>query len=99
MDYIQLKISEEKKISEKNIDNYIEILNQYNKYFDFEKYSLLPNLKLELKYKKNLLDYSDIPRDIIDVLSESDNDFKREIMHFDLKIEIQKKIYQIFLKL
>ena len=48
MNYIQLEISEENKISENDIDNYIEILNQYKKYFDFEKYALLPNLKLEL---------------------------------------------------
>lgn len=99
MNYIQLEISEENKISEDDIDNYIEILNQYKKYFDFEKYSLLPNINLELKYKKDLLDYSDIPTDIIDVLSRYDNDFEGEIMHFDLNIEIQKKNISDFSKI
>jgi len=103
MDYIQLEISKVKIFSKDDIgidiDDYIEVLNKYNKYFDFEKYPLLPNVNLELQYKKSLLDYSDIPRDIIDVLSKFDNDFKKEIMHFDLKIEIQKKNISDFSKI
>jgi hypothetical protein len=73
------------------MNEYVEMINKYNQYFDFEKYELLPNMKNRLKYKKDLLDYSDIPRDIIKALSEYDSDFTEEIMHFELKMELQKK--------
>ena len=48
-------------------------------------------MKNILKYKKDLFDYSDIPRDIIKALSEYDSYFTEEIMHFGLKLELQKK--------
>ena len=46
LNYIQSQISQEKKISSHKINKYIEMMNQYNQYFDFEKYELLPNVKI-----------------------------------------------------
>ena len=99
MSYIQYKISKEKNISKNVIDNYIEMLNKYYKYFDFDKYSLLPNIHRELNYKMNLLDYCEIPIDIINILYQSDSDFTKEIMYFELNIEIQKKNISDFSKI
>ena len=99
MSYIQYKISKEKNISKNVIDNYIEMLNKYYKYFDFDKYSLLPNIHRELNYKMNLLDYCEIPIDIINILYQSDSDFTKEIMYFGLNVEIQKKNISDFSKI
>ena len=63
---IQTKFQEKEIINEEIKNNYIQILNNYQNYFDFDKYSLIPNFYGVLLKISQLKDYNDIPEDIID---------------------------------
>ena len=66
MFYVQEFLQNEKQIPfNLNKDVYIKLLNEYQKYFNFEKYSIIPNSNGFFTNIKNLKDYNDIPFEIL----------------------------------
>ena len=59
-----------------NGKNYIDLLNEFQIYFNFNRYKLLPNFYGDFKSITKLEDYNDIPKDIISgIKSEFYKDF------------------------
>ena len=86
MIYLQKELDNKKNISiDNNNENneYINILNKYQEYFDFEKYNIIPNSYGKFLNINELEDYNDIPEDILKGI--------KRIFLEDLKI---KSIYQ-----
>ena len=62
-----------------NGKNYIDLLNEFQTYFNFNKYKLLPNFYGDFKSIEKLEDYNDIPKDIMS----------------EIKLEFHKDLYDI----
>ena len=77
--YIMINIQEYLQKSQKidiksnRKDNYIEILNKYQKYFNFEIYDIIPNSYGKFLNIKELEDYNDIPYDILNGIKNTFN--------------------------
>ena len=66
MIYVQKSLQDSKQLSlNLNKNMYIKILNEYQKYFNFEEYSIIPNAYGLFSNIKNLKDYNDIPFEIL----------------------------------
>ena len=62
---IQKKIQNKKEINIDEEKKYIELLNKYQKYFNFKEYNLIPNSYGVLHNISNLKDFNDIPDEIL----------------------------------
>ena len=71
MTYIQKKLIKLKKIDIDKINNYIEFLNKFQKYFDFNEYDLIPNSYGKFLKISELVDYNDIPEEIINGIKKT----------------------------
>ena len=52
---------------------YIDLLNKHQKYLNFEEYALIPNYYGKFKKIKDLMDYNEIPEDIINGIKKTFN--------------------------
>ena len=52
-------------------NSYIESLNKYQKYLDFQKYALIPNYYGKFKKINELANYNEIPEDIINSIKKT----------------------------
>ena len=77
MIYTQNEFQNLKEIDIEKGNSYIELLNKYQKYFDFEKYELIPNSYGNFKKISELVDYNNIPEEIINGI--------KKIFFIDLK--------------
>ena len=76
-----------------NINSYINVLNKYQTYFDFQNYDLIPNSNKILSKINNLEDYNDIPKDILDGIKKIFfEDLQKKSIYKGLKIKGIKKI-------
>ena len=75
-------------------NDYINLLNTYQSYFDFKTYKLLPNYYGDFLSITELEDYNDIPEDILNSINNSfHKDLKKETIMKGLQIEnIRKRI-------
>ena len=74
---IQNKLQKLKKLEENSLNNYIEFLNKYQNFFDFNEYNLIPNSYGKLLNICELKDFNDIPVDILDGI--------KKVFYLDLK--------------
>ena len=54
-------------------NSYIDLLNKYQKYLNFEEYALIPNYYGKFKKLKDLVDFNEIPEDIINGIKKTFN--------------------------
>ena len=90
---LQQKLSNKKDIDIDKINDYIKLLNEYQKYFDFKEYNLIPNSYRELLKINELEDYNEIPEDILNGIKIIFlKDLKGKSIYKGLKIDRIKKI-------
>ena len=94
MIHTQKKLQSMEKIDDNfDVNNYIKVLNEYQSYFDFHKYDIIPNSYkrfLNINYAE---DYNDIPDDILTAIKNVFNkDLKKQSVLKGLNIKgIAKK--------
>ena len=76
---INIKNLEQEKNYFIDESNYIDLLNEFQGYFDFNKYELIPNAYGFFNKISNLEDYNDIPNDIITGINKSFNKNLKEV--------------------
>ena len=76
MIYLQRQLHSKRRIDNSE-SNYIDLINKYQSYFNFNEYDLIPNSYGEFLNIKELEDYNSIPEEILDGV--------KRIFHTDLK--------------
>ena len=69
-------LNKKKSIKFLNATEYVNLLNKYQSYFNFEKYDLIPNFYGKFKKSNELKDYHEIPNDIIEGINKV---FKKDL--------------------
>ena len=85
---LQEDLNRKKEIDKEKIDEYIDLINKYQVYFDFKQYDLIPNYYRKCFKIQELEDYNKIPDDILDGIKKIFfNDLKGKSIYKGIKID------------